>query len=98
MQSLYGEIRRTFSYNHVKRESEFAAQEIAILTNYIEGLKILAYQYNDGHLLTFVSDFEKSGAYVEAFGKSAALAELRNVPAEKILKSKSDIDKYFEGN
>ena len=34
---------------------------------------------------------------IEAFEKSAALAELRNVPANKILKSKADIDRYFGG-
>lgn len=95
--SLYGETRRAISYNRAKRESDFASKEIVIITNYIEGLKILARQYDDGHLLMFVSDFEKSDAYIEAFGKSAALAELRNVPANKILKGKSDIDKYFGG-
>lgn len=93
--SLYGEARRTITYNHAKRESDFAAKEIVIVTNYMEGLKILARQYDDSHLLMFVSDFEKSDAYVEAFGKSAKLAELRNVPSNKILKSKSDIDNYF---
>ena len=45
----------------------------------------------------FISDFEKSDAYVESFEKSAKLAELRNVPTNKILKSKSDIDNYFGG-
>ena len=93
--SLYGEARRTITYNHAKRESDFAAKEIVIVTNYMEGLKILARQYDDSHLLMFVSDFEKSDAYVEAFGKSAKLGELRNVPSNKILKSKSDIDNYF---
>ncbi|WP_443738938.1 hypothetical protein [Treponema sp.] len=95
--SLYGETRRAISYNHAKRASEFASKEIVIVTNYIEGLKILARQYDDSHLLVFVSDFEKSDAYVESFGKSAKLAELRNVPTNKILKSKSDIDNYFGG-
>ncbi len=95
--SLYGETKRAIYYNHTKRESEFASKEIVIVTNYMEGLKILARQYDDRHLLRFVSDFEKSDAYVDAFGKSADLAELRNVPTNKILKSKSDIDKYFGG-
>lgn len=95
--SLYGETRRAISYNHAKKASEFASKEIVIVTNYIEGLKILARQYDDSHLLVFVSDFEKSDAYVESFGKSAKLAELRNVPTNKILKSKSDIDNYFGG-
>lgn len=95
--SLYGEARRSIAYNHAKKESDFAAKEIIIVTNYIEGLKILARQYDDSHLMMFVSDFEKSDAYVEAFGKSVKLAELRNVPSNKILKSKSDIDNYFGG-
>ena len=95
--SIYGETRRAISYNHAKRASEFASKEIVIVTNYIEGLKILARQYDDSHLLMFISDFEKSDAYVESFEKSAKLAELRNVPTNKILKSKSDIDNYFGG-
>ena len=45
----------------------------------------------------FISDFEKSDAYIEAFGKSVTLAEVRNVPVNRILKSKPDIDKYFGG-
>ena len=95
--SLYGETRRAISYNHAGRESDFASNEIVIVTDYIEGLKILARQYDDSHLLMFIRDFEKSDAYIEAFGKSALLAELRSVPTNKILKSKSDIDKYFGG-
>lgn len=95
--SLYGETRRALTYNHAKRESDFAAKEVGIVTNYIEGLKILACQYDDRQLLMFISDFEKSDAYVEAFGKSTKLAELRNVPSNKILKTKSDIDNYFGG-
>lgn len=95
--SLYGEMRRASSYHHAKCESDFASREIAIVSNYIDALKILAQQYNDSHLLMFVSDFEKSDAYIEAFEKSAALAKLRNVPENRILQSKSDIDKYFGG-
>ena len=85
------------SYGHAKREADFAAREIKIAENYIEGLKILSVKYDDDYLLTFVADFKKSGAYIEAFGKSAQLAELRNVPANRVLKSKADIDRYFGG-
>ena len=95
--SLYGEARRAISYNNAKRESDLASKEFVIVSNYIEGLKILAQKYDDNRLLVFISDFEKSDAYVEAFGKSVVLAELRNVPENKILKSKLDIDKYFGG-
>jgi len=95
--SLYGETKRAISYGRAKREADFASKEITIVNNYIEGLKILSLKYDDAHLLMFIDDFEKSDAYAEAFGKSSALAELRNVPANKILKSKSDIDKFFGG-
>ncbi|ADJ41082.1 hypothetical protein [Limosilactobacillus fermentum] len=95
--SLYGETRRAISYNHAKKEFDFASKETVIISNYIEGLKILAHQYDDHHLLMFISDFEKSDAYIEAFGKSVTLAEVRNVPVNRILKSKPDIDKYFGG-
>ncbi|MBO2726696.1 hypothetical protein [Lactiplantibacillus plantarum] len=95
--SLYGETRRAISYNHAKKEFDFASKETVIVSNYIEGLKILAHQYDDHYLLMFISDFEKSDAYIEAFGKSVTLAEVRNVPVNRILKSKPDIDKYFGG-
>lgn len=95
--SLYGETKRAISYSHAKREADFASKRIIVVENYIEGLKILSERYNDAHLLTFVDDFKKSDAYIGAFAKSAQLAELRNVPTEKILKSKADIDKYFGG-
>lgn len=95
--SLYGETRRAISYNHAKKEFDFESKETVIISDYIEGLKILAHQYDDHHLLMFISDFEKSDAYIEAFGKSVTLAEVRNVPVNRILKSKPDIDKYFGG-
>lgn len=95
--SLYGETRRAISYGHAKNNADFASKEIVIVQNYIAGLKILAAKYDDTHLLTFVDDFQKSDAYVEAFGKSAKLAALRNVPANRILTDKSAIDKYFGG-
>lgn len=95
--SLYGETKRAISYGRAKREADFASREIIIVRNYIEGLKILASKYDDTQLLTFIADFQKSDAYIAAFGKSVELAELRNVPANKILKTKADIDKYFGG-
>lgn len=93
--SLYGEAKRAISYGHAKREADFASKEIIIIENYIEGLKILSVQYDDARLLAFVTDFQKSDAYIEALEKSAQLAELRNVPASRIMKSKADIDRYF---
>ena len=94
---MFGETKRAISYGHAKRTSDFAAKEITIVENYIEGLKILSVKYDDARLMTFIADFKKSGAYIEAFGKSAQLAELRNVPANRVLKSKADIDRYFGG-
>ncbi len=95
--SLYGETKRAISYGHAKRTSDFAAKEITIVENYIEGLKILSAKYDDARLLTFIADFKKSDAYIKAFERSVQLAELRNVPANRILKDKADIDRYFGG-
>ena len=95
--SLYGETKRAISYGHAKREVDFASKEIIVVENYIEGLKILSEKYDDVGLLTFIDDFKKSSVYIEAFGKSAEFAELRNVPGNRILKSKADIDRYFGG-
>lgn len=95
--SLYGETKRAISYNHAKQDAEFAEKEKVIVENYIQGLKILSAKYDDTILLTFVSDFEKSDVYINAFCKTVTLAKLREVPNNKILKSKADIDKYFGG-
>lgn len=95
--SLYGETKRVILYGYEKQEADYASKGAIIVENYIEGLKILSVKYNDTRLLTFVDDFRKSDAYIEAFGKSVELAELRNVPANRILKGKADIDRYFGG-
>lgn len=79
--SLYGETKRAISYDHARESSDFAAKEITIVENYIEGLKILSAKYDDARLLTFIADFKKSDAYIKAFERSVQLAELRNVPA-----------------
>ena len=95
--SLYGETKRAISYDHARESSDFVAKEITIVENYIEGLKILSAKYDDARLLTFIADFKKSDAYIKAFERSVQLAELRNVPANRILKDKADIDRYFGG-
>ena len=95
--SLYGEIKRGIRLNETKIELHFLERKKTIVLDYIEGLKILDDVYNDRHLLTFIDDFQNSGLYTEAFQKSVILAEKRNVPSNKILKSKADIDKYFKG-
>ena len=47
--------------------------------------------------MTFVADFQRSDAYIKGFEKTVRLAELRNVPVNRILKNKAEIDKYFGG-
>ncbi len=93
--SLYGEGKRALCYWRAKNDSVFAERERIIVDEYIDGLNILAYRYDDSMLLTFVDDLRNSKSYVAAFQKTIQLAELRNVPSERILRSKADIDAYF---
>lgn len=93
--SLYGEGRRALDYWEVEKDAIFAKRELAIVENYIEGLNLLAYRYDDHALLTFVQDLCNSDLYAFAFHKTIKLAKLRGVPKEKILHSKSEIDSYF---
>lgn len=95
--SLYGETKRKINYLKAEREASFATKERSIVENYMDGLKILSEQYDDDNLLTFVNDLRESDMYIVAFQNSAKLAELRNAPADKILKSKEDTDSYFRG-
>lgn len=95
--SLYGETKREINYLKAEREASFATKEKSIVENYMDGLKILSEQYDDDNLLTFVNDLRESDMYIVAFQNSAKLAELRNAPADKILKSKEDTDSYFRG-
>ena len=95
--SLYGEAKMAITRHYIKIEADFASRELIIVNDYIDGLEYLSKLYDDAYLLTFVSDFEKSDAYIKAFEKSVALAKLRRVPESKILKSKTDINKYFGG-
>lgn len=95
--SLYGEIDRSAKKKHEEENIYFLKGEKTIIEDYIDGLKYLSDIYDDKILLTFVSDLKKSDMYKTAFTKSAELAKKRNVPNNKILKSKSDIDSYFSG-
>lgn len=95
--SLYGEGNRALAYHRAKIEAEFASKQIVIVKGYIKGLEILSERYDDAYLLTFVQDFEKSDAYKVAFEKTVALANKRQVPEQKVLKDKSDINHYFLG-
>lgn len=93
--SLYGEGKRAINYWREEKEAIFAKKEKTIVDDYIAGLNILAQKYDDRLLLTFVSDLRESDMYIAAFRKSSKLSELRNVPSEKNLKTKADIDSYF---
>lgn len=92
--SLYGETKREINYYRAKRESSFAKREKTILEYYIEGLNQLKEIYNDKEYLSFVDDL-KNNEYIKAFVKTTELARKRNVPPQKILTTKIDIDKYF---
>lgn len=95
--SLYGEAKRGIKRIAVKEEVYFLHRDKTIMLDYIEGLRQLADAYDDEVLLTFVDDLKRSEMYKQAFDKTVALAEMRNVPSEKILKNKAAIDAYFGG-
>lgn len=92
-----GEIKRGIQSKKSNADVIFIKRETIIVDDYIEGLKALSEAYNDNELLTFVNDFQTSELYEDAFIKSVRLAELRNVPNEKSVKSKAEIDQYFRG-
>ena len=94
--SLYGEGKRALCYWRLEKEAAFAAKEKVVVESYIDGLYILAAQYDDNTLLTFVKDLQSCDSYVAAFEKSVKLAELRGVPPERIMRTKSDVDAYFK--
>ena len=92
--SLYGEARRAAFVSLAKSEAEFAAKNSVIVSDYLEGLKFLAQEYDDSHLLSFVDDF-KQGNYMSGFSKSVTLAKMRHVSPDESVQNKSDIDQYF---
>lgn len=95
--SLYGEAKRVVGIRRAEQDAAFAEREKTIVYYYIDGLKELSVIYDDSGLVDFVEDLKNSNMYIQVFQKSVRLAEMRGVPAEKILKSKSDIDSYFRG-
>ena len=96
--SLYGETKRGVVIRKAESEAQFARREIIIVENYLNGLSLLSELYDDKDLVNFVDDFKNSDMYVQAFQKSVQLAELRKVPDNNILRTKSDIDSCFGGN
>ena len=95
--SLYGEAECGKQRAQAKKEIVILMREKSITEYYLAGLQNLAAAYNDEMLMTFVEDLQSSDLYKSAFQKTVALAEMRNVPEDKILRSKTDIDNYFQG-
>lgn len=95
--SLYGEMNRAASSHRIKGDIALLNKEITIVDYYIDGLEILSKAYDDKDLITFTDDFKNSDCYKAAFQKSVELARLRGVPESRIVKNKSEIDKYFMG-
>lgn len=91
---LYGEGKRAINIHQAEKKSELARKELCLLEDYIQGLKILRERYDDDEYLSFVDDLQY-GEYETALTKTASLAELRGVPPKKVLKTKKDIDDYF---
>ncbi|WP_303797534.1 hypothetical protein [Ruminococcus flavefaciens] len=95
--SLYGEAKRGIAVLKQENENVFMLRKKHIIQDYVNGLKELYSMYDDVELLRFIDDLEESDMYKLAFAKSAELAAKRSVPADKILKSKNDIDDFFGG-
>ncbi len=96
--SLYGEAKRAVGIHRAEADGEFAQREVTIVENYLNGLSLLSKIYDDRELADFVENLKCSNLYVQAFEKSAKLAELRKVSEENILRTKADIDSYFRGS
>lgn len=95
--SLYGETKRAIEIRGAKQSALFAQREKAIVEDYLSGLYRLAALYDDDVLTRFADDFRRSDMYIQAFEKSAQLAEMRKVEGGRILRAKADIDEYFTG-
>lgn len=93
--SLYGEAKRAVVIQKAESEAQFLIKEITIVENYLSGLVLLSELYEDKKLVDFIDDFKNCDMYIQAFQKSARLAELRKVPDNMILRTKPDIDLYF---
>ena len=95
--SLYGEIKRGVQAKQVSSDGSFIKREKVIVDDYINGLMTLSEAYDDKELLSFVADLKESGLYKESFEKTVLLAKKRNVPDDESIKSKAEIDAYFQG-
>lgn len=92
--SLYGETKREINYHKAKKEVLLAKKEKAIIKDYIDGLNVLKELYDDEEYLSFVDNLSNN-EYILAFTKTSSLAALRGVEESKILRTKQDIDSYF---
>lgn len=95
--SLLGEGQRGLKVHAAKADVNLAIRKNTIVDDYLRGLQQLSTLYDDGQLIEFINAFKNSEMYAQAFYASASLAEIRNVPEEKVLRTKSDIDLYFAG-
>ena len=92
--SLYGEFKREINYHKAEKEALLLNKEKTILENYINALNLLKEIYDDKEYLSLIDDL-RNNEYIQAFIKSSEIAMKRGVPPKEILKTKSDIDKYF---
>ena len=91
---LFGETKRAINIHQTNKKADLAERQKAIVENYIEGLNILKAKYDDEYYLSFVDDL-RANDYKSAFAKSISLPKLRDVPSDKIVNNKKDIDNYF---
>lgn len=95
--SLYGEIKREINYHQAEKDALFAQNEKWILENYIEGLKALKEYYDDAEDYTWIFDMQTEN-YTTALDKTISMATRRGVAEDKLLKSKTEGDIYFNNN
>ena len=95
--SLFDEMVFFIKSKKQTKKANDKFKNLGIAKDYVEGLKQLANRYDDKYLLSFLSDFQRNELYVEALSKSEKLAQMRNVPENRILRNKADIDNYFKG-
>lgn len=96
--SLYGEAKRGIHLKKVQSDVAFAKCEWIIVKDYVEALNQLAEIYGDKSLAQFVNNMTMCELHLKAFQETSLMSEKANVPTEKILKNKADIDHYFIGD
>lgn len=94
--SLYGEVRRGIKQNKENQSIYFTRREKMIIEYYIDGLKRLSEKYDDLFTKQLIDSMNSSELFIQVFEKSVQFAEMRNVPEDKIIRTKKDIDDYFQ--